>query len=262
MNDEKTKGMPMTGAEHQGSLKSPDSEPARKGVCLTGAVCAATAVMGTVADIAAGIALSGDLSAVPLTAAEKFAELQSSPLLGLYHLDMLNLITGVLMIPAYYALYTLLRRTAASGFAFLFFIIGTAVFISNNTALPMFELSRSYYAAESEIQKNLFAAAGEAMTARGAHGSFGVFPGFALCSAAGILMSAAMLKSGIFGKAAAYAGIAGGTLLLVYLIAVTFFAALKTAALMIAASGGLLSLAWMLLFTAGLFKTGCGRQNR
>lgn len=254
--------MPMTGTERQGSLKRGDCEPMYKKVCLAGAVCAAAAVMGTVADIAAGIALGGDLSAVPLTAAEKFAELQSSPLLGLYHLDMLNLITGVLMIPAYCALYTLLRRTAVSGFAFLFFIIGTAVFISNNTALPMFELSIKYAAAGSEMQKNLFAAAGEAMIARGAHGSFGVFPGFALCSAAGVLMSAAMLKSGIFGKAAAYTGIAGGMLLLVYLIAVTFVPALKTAAMMIAAPGGLLSLAWMILFTVGLFKTGCGSQNR
>lgn len=44
--------------------------------------------------------------------------------------------------------------------------------------------------------------------------------------------------------------------LIVYLILVTFVPAVETAAMMIAAHGGLLSLAWMIMFTIRLFKLG------
>ena len=71
-------------------------------------------------------------------------------------------------IPVYFALYAALRKTNKpyALLALIIFLLGTAIFVSNNTALPMLELSRKYALAD-ETQKSLLAAAGEAMLVRG-----------------------------------------------------------------------------------------------
>jgi hypothetical protein len=63
-----------------------------------------------------------------------------------------------------------------------------------------------------------------------------------------------MLKGKIFSKVTAYLGILGGTLLLIYLILVTFTPDINTMAMMVATPGGLLSMAWLIMFTIKLFK--------
>jgi len=160
------------------------------------------------------------------------------------------------MIPTYLALYVAHRRVniAYVKLALIIFIIVAAVFITNNTALPMLELSKNYFASTTETQKTLLAAAGESMLARGAHGSPGAFLGFILSSIASIVMSFGMLKGKIFSKTTAYAGILGGTMLLIYLVLVTFVPDVKTMAMMVATPGGLLSMAWLIMFTIKLFK--------
>ena len=227
-----------------------------KSIYTLGGVTALIVIAGTLLDIILGTVLGGDLSLIPKTAIDRFAQFEVNPWLGLYNLDMLNLCTAILMIPTYFALYGAHRRINSSyiKLALLIFTIGTTVFAANNVALPMLELSRNYAAATVEAQRNLIAAAGEAMLARGAHGSPGAFPGFVLSSIAGIVMSIGMLKGKVFSKANAICGILGGSLLVVYLILVTFVPAIEKAAMIIAAPGGLLSLAWMIMFTFRLFK--------
>ena len=46
----------------------------------------------------------------------------------------------------------------------------------------------------------------------------------------------------------------GGSLLIVYLLLISFVPDIEKAAMIIAAPGGLLSLAWMIMFTIRLFK--------
>ncbi|MHB1150974.1 MAG: DUF4386 family protein [Eubacteriales bacterium] len=253
----------MSGNKQNVTIKHEDPETQWKSIIIFGAVTAVFVILGTLFDIIMGMSLGADLTAIPNTAIERFLEFDNNWLLGLYHLDMLNLITGILMIPTYFALYTAHRRAnkAYAELAFIIFIIGTAVFISNNSALSMLELSKSYNASTSEMQRTLFTAAGEAILAKSAHGSLGVFPGFALSTSAGIIMSVEMLKGKVFGKATAYIGITGGVLLLAYLILVTFIPNIKTAAIIIATPGGLLSLAWIIMFTVKLFKMGIYVDN-
>ena len=243
---------------HKQTPANPNENAERqwKGMYTLGGITALIVIAGTILDILLGTIMGGDLSAIPKTAVDRFAQFQNNPLLGLYNLDLLNLCTSVLIIPTYFALYAAHRRIHLSyvKLALLIFAIGTAVFAANNTALPMLALSRNYSASTVEAQRNLLAAAGEAMLARGAHGSPGAFPGFILSSIASIIMSVGMLKGRIFSKANAYFGILGGILLMVYLILVTFVPAVETAAMMIAAPGGLLSLAWIIMFTIRLFK--------
>jgi drug/metabolite transporter superfamily protein YnfA len=128
------------------------------------------------------------------------------------------------------------------------------VFITNNAALSMLDLSQKFQTTETIEQKNVFAAAGEALLSKGAHGSIGVFPGFVLITLSELLISLAMLKGVMFSKATAYFGIFGTTLLFIYLILVTFVPSSKEFAILLAAPGGILSLIWMILFTFRLFK--------
>lgn len=100
------------------------------------------------------------------------------------------------------------------------------------------------------------AVAGEALHARSAHGSLGVFPGFVLIIISEVLISFVMLKGRLFSKITAWLGLTGNSLLFIYIILVTFVPAMKSVAMLIAAPGGLLALAWMIIFTGRLFKLG------
>ena len=131
----------------------------------------------------------------------------------------------------------------------------------NLSALPMLELSNKYFATQSETQKLLFAAAGEAMLVRGSHGSLGVFIGFVLPNVGGLLMSLVMLKGKIFSRSTAYLGITGSSLLLIYLLIVTF-TSVKSMATLIAMPGGLMSMAWMILFAIRLLKLGAKTHDK
>ncbi|MHB1279466.1 MAG: hypothetical protein ACYC1Q_13845 [Bacteroidia bacterium] len=223
-----------------------------------GAVCTLIGLMGILLDVIFGTATGGDLTALPQTAVDRFTELQKNPLLGLYNLDFLNILVQLILIPAYFALYAAHRNSnrAFASLALLIFLCGTVLLVASNAALPMLELSRSYFASGSETEKFMFAAAGEALLARGAHGSLGAFIGFALPNIAGILLAFVMLKGKIFSKTTAYLGIAGSTLLVVYLILVSFVPGANSMATALAMPGGLMAMAWMILFALRLFRLG------
>jgi drug/metabolite transporter superfamily protein YnfA len=183
-------------------------------------------------------------------------QLQEYKLSGLYNLDFLNLIVSVIFIPVFVALYISLRNDdePSALFSLIIFIIGTSVFITNNAALPMLDLSQKYQAAATPDQSAFIASAGEALLTKGTHGSLGVFPGFALIILSEFLISVVMLRGVIFSKATALFGISGTILLMIYLILVTFIPSSKETAMILAAPGGILSLIWMILFTIRLFK--------
>ncbi len=240
------------------SDKNESTEQQWKNIYTFGAVTALVVIISTIFDIIIGTVTGGDLSAVPHTAIEKFAQFQDNWLLGLYNLDMLNYFTTILMVPTYFALCAAHRRAslAYTLLAMVIYFIGAAAFITNNAALPILELSSKYAAATTEGQKILIAAAGEAMVARGAHGSPGAFAGYFLPAAGSLVMAFGMLKGGVFSRPTGYVGISGGLLILVYVILVTFVPAIKNIAVMVAAPGGLLVLTWMIMFTIRLFRLG------
>jgi hypothetical protein len=96
---------------------------------------------------------------------------------GLYHLDLLNIIVQMILVPAYISLYFALRNTNKP-YAFLaltIYLFGSVIMVGNNSALPMLDLSNKYFISTIESQKELYAAAGESLLAQGAHGSPGIF---------------------------------------------------------------------------------------
>ena len=80
--------------------------------------------------------------------------------------------------------------------------------------------------------------------------------GFFLNEAAGVLISVAMLRSGIFSKVNAYAGIFGFSILLVFEYFSAFVSGLSDVTMMLSMFGGLLSMAWYILMARKLFQLG------
>jgi hypothetical protein len=178
--------------------------------------------------------------------------------LGLRNLGLLNIITVVLGIPAFLALYGAHRQTnqAYAMLAMIIFFIGAGVFLATNRAFPMLELSHQYAAATTDAQRTMLAAAGQAMLSVGKSHSPGTWLGFFLAEIAGFIISVVMLKGKIFSKATAYAGMVGFSLLLIFDIVSSFALGLTDAVMVLAMIGGLLSMAWYLLLARRLFQLG------
>lgn len=239
-------------------LKSNESQ--WKSIYVLGGIFAILSLVAVVLDIFIGSSTGGDLSELPQTAVERFAQFQQNTWLGLYNLDLLNTVNQLISIPVYFALYAALRKTNKpyALLALIIFLLGTTIFVSNNTALPMLELSRKYVLAD-EMQKPLLAAAGEAMLVRGEHGSLGVFFSFLLPTLSALVFSFVMLQGNVFSKASAYIGVLGNTLMLIYVLLVTFAPTVKNMAMAFAMPGGLLLLAWMVMITLRLFRLGISK---
>jgi hypothetical protein len=148
----------------------------------------------------------GDLLPTASTVIDSFALLQNNWLLGLLSFDLVMLVSAVLLIPIYLALYVSLRRASPSlmAIALTLGLVGIAAYFAVNPAFTMLSLSTHYAAATSEAQRALFVAAGLA-TLAGYQGT-----GFDM-----YYVLSAMLRSAIFSKGTAYLGIAAGILMIV-----------------------------------------------
>jgi hypothetical protein len=209
-------------------------------------------------DVVIGNINGGDLSSLPQTAIDRFAQFHENKFQGLYHLDLLNIIVQMILIPAYFALFAVHRNiNKAFGFlALIVFLFGSVIMVANNTALPILELSNKFFSTTIESQKVLYAAAGESMLALGAHGSPGIFLGFFIPNIANLIMSVVMLKGKVFSKTNSWIGIIGSILMLLYVILVNFGTGVENMATAFAMPGGLLLMVWMIMFTISLFKLG------
>jgi hypothetical protein len=227
-----------------------------KTIYKIGIITTILVLCGIVLDMVVGTVIGGNITELPQTAVERFNQFKENSLLGLYNLDLLNIINQIVLIPSIIALYAAHREVnkPIAMFSLILFLIGTTIFVTGNTALTMFDLSHKYFAASSDEQKMLLSAAGEAMLAKGSHGSLGVFIGFALPTFANVLMSYVMLNGKVFSRTASYIGIIGNSLMVVYIIMVTFKPAVEKMALVFAMPAGLLVMTWMIMFTMKLFK--------
>lgn len=238
------------------ALSMADTEKQWKSVYRLGGIMTTIALIGILTDVIIGNITGGNLTALPQTAVERFAQFHEKKFLGLYNLDFLNILNQILLIPAYFALYAVHRaiNKPHALLALLIFLFGSAIMVSNNAALPMLELSNKYFAATTESQKLLFAAAGESLLASGAHGSPGIFLGFFIPNIANLLISIVMLNGKIFSKLNSWIGIVGSILIMLYVILINFVPGVETMATAIAMPGGLLLMAWMIMYTIKLFR--------
>lgn len=233
-----------------------NSEKQWKSIYTLGIITTVIALTGILFDVVIGNITGGNLSTLPQTAIDRFAQFHDNKYMGLYNLDLLNIIIQMILVPTYFALYAVHRNVnnAYGLLAFIVFLFGSVIMVENNTALPMLELSNKYFTTTIESQKTLYAAAGESMLARGEHGSAGIFLGFFIPNIANLIMSIVMLKGRIFSKINSWLGIIGSILMMLYVILVNFGSGVENMATAFAMPGGLLLMAWMIMFTIKLFK--------
>ena len=118
----------------------------------------------------------------------------------------------VLAIPVALALWAALgRREPALMAAFVALsLVGAAAFVAARPAFEMQALSAGYALATTDAQRALFLAAGEAALAT-FHGT-AFWVSYALGAVGGLVLAAAMLRTAVFGRTAAYLRIGSSVL--------------------------------------------------
>ena len=223
-----------------------------------GGAAALGAVLVGIAEIAITFLPGGGMSASPETVLDWFALFQENWFLGLRDLGLLNIVITILGIPVYLALYGAHRRgrqTVYAALAAIVYFIGVGVFLGTNRAFPMLALSDQYAAATSAAQKATITAAAQAMLAVGQSHTPGTFLGFLFTEISGIIISVVMLRSRVFSKVTACAGIVGFGCLLVFEICASFAPGLANVNMLLAMIGGLLSMVWYVLIALRLMGT-------
>ena len=228
-----------------------------KGIYKLGGIAALGAVLVGIIEILITFLPGGN--APQETVLDWFTLFQENPFMGLRNLGLLNIFLNALAILTYLALYMAHRKTSERPFAALATVVsflGIGIFFATNRAFPMLALSNQYAVAATDTQQTMLEAAGQSMLSVGASHTPGTFLGFFLAELAGVLISVVMLRSGVFSKVNACAGILGFTILLVFEYFSSFVSGLSNVTMMLAMFGGLLSMAWYILLAKKLFQLG------
>jgi hypothetical protein len=229
-----------------------------------GGIAALIALLINVSDVVLGFGGSEVITYGSQPAASWFATFQHSPFKGLYSLGIFNIAYMFAMLPVYVALLWAHRRHfgVQTALVFIVYLLATAIYASTNAAIPMFVLWNKYALAQTELQKTIFLAAGEAILARGEDFTPGTFIGFFLSGCAAITVSVIMLCGGIFGKRNAWIGIIGFTFLSLFTFFATFVPTLYTFSFYFFGSiGGILALTWFALTSRRLFQLGAHEKT-
>jgi hypothetical protein len=142
------------------------------------------------------------------TALEWFKLFQKNPIIGLIDFEFLMVIYVLLCLPIALALYVVLRPVNPSWTAIYLAltILGLMCFITARPAFEMLYLSRAYAAAQTDTQRAILLAAGEAKVAT-FHGT-AFYINYVLGSLTGLIISLVMLQSTFFSRKTAYVRIA------------------------------------------------------
>jgi hypothetical protein len=191
-----------------------------------------------------------------------FVLFQQNWIIGLLDFWGLEIPMYILFVPVFLALYFALRKVNQSGMtlALVIALVGIGIFLSTNNPFSMLSLSRQYTAATTDGQKSALLAAGQALltnTNQRAIGGFNL--GLFLVSAAGLIVSAVMLKSKIFSRGTAIVGILAFALSLADYLRQALTASVAIALLVIL-PGALFLVIWFILVGRRLFQL--GRRKR
>jgi hypothetical protein len=186
-----------------------------------------------------------------------FTLFQTDRFAAFSRLGIINIVTLSLSIPIYLAFPQAFgkHRPILAALASILFFIGTAVYLSSNTVLPLFAISQQY-ASAAEAQKPLLEAAGRAVLAQGADLTAGTFVGLFFTQIAGMLITAGMLRGDVFGKWTGVMGLVGFGLMSVFFILTAFVPAQYDNAMLIAAPGALFMIAYQILLARRFFQLG------
>jgi hypothetical protein len=224
---------------------------------LMGGVAALIAVVAFRRHFGTELTLLMDMGIIgmepPSSASDWFALLQDHRFLGLILLDLFDMVNYLLVGLVFLALYGALERankvalTVATACA----LVGVAVYLASNQAFAMLALSDQYAAASTDVMRMQFLAAGEALLA--IHNPAGIQLGLLLVALAGLIASAVMLRSQVFGKTTAILGVVANNLVLSYFVALPV---VPDIAFLFPAVSAPFRLFWYILIARRLFQLG------
>jgi hypothetical protein len=223
---------------------------------LGGAAAIAVILVG-LADIGMTF-LPGNASPKPGDVLGWFALFRINWLFGLRGLGLFNIFNTALGLVLFYVLYKVHARanTTYATLALILMTMASAIYISNNRALPMLSLASQYQSAATPAQKDLVASAGLGLLAQAEDFTPGTFVGFTLVEVAGVIMSLVMLGGRIIGKWTSLTCLLGYSLLLVFSSAVCFTPENFDPLLGFSMIAGLLSMVGFALVARRLFQLG------
>jgi hypothetical protein len=156
----------------------------------------------------------------PSSAMDWYTLLENNVFVGLILLNVVDVINYCLVGLMFLALCRALRRVSKGAVvvATVCVVVGIGVYFASNQSLALLSLSRHYAEAATDAQREMLLAAGEALLAIHSQGT-GVHLSFLLVVLAGLILSVIMLRSSVFGKAAAITGIVANGLRVCHLLA-------------------------------------------
>jgi hypothetical protein len=223
-----------------------------------GAIAALVAVVLFRRNFGAEVSLFTGIEAIPQSAAEWYALLQSDPFVGLSFLAVFDLfnyvLVGVLFLAlgvAFWRMHKNLVVLALAGG-----LVGITINLASNISLSMFSLSQQYAVATSEAQKAALLTAGQALLATNnplaTFRGTGTYMSVLLIALAGLLFSLTMLRSN---RATAIVGLLASACDLAYCLTAAFAPSIRA---LWSASAGLFWVIWHLLVARILFK--CAKE--
>lgn len=151
----------------------------------------------------------------PTTVTGWFELYHKNWLLGLFAADLMMLVSNLVLGVIYIALYGALRHanqpfmTLATALGF----VAIAAYFASNPAFSMLSLSNQYAAATTDAERTALLGAGQAVIAGWTGTAFNM--AYLLGAVVALIIALVMLRSHVFGKPTAYAGLAMGVLTLV-----------------------------------------------
>ncbi|MGO9088559.1 MAG: hypothetical protein ACLQBK_25420 [Candidatus Sulfotelmatobacter sp.] len=206
-----------------------------------------------------GIIRSGP-SALPNTVMDWYSVLHHYRLIGLTFLNLFDMVNYALIGLMFLGLDAALRRVNRScmRLATTLVLVAVAVYFASNQAFAMVSLSDQYATAATDAQRSELLAAGQALLAihnSGANYGHGIYLSYLFVNLAGLIAATVMLRSRVFGRAAAYTGILANAFGLGYYV--TQMLAPTMSVIPISAAAPFL-LVWYILIGRKLLQLGWG----
>ena len=230
-----------------------NADSAYKGLYRLGGAAAFVVVGSTL-----GVFIAYTVYPQPSTVSDWFELFQTNKVVGLLDFWGLEVLMYVMFALVFLALYVALRETdqGLMAIAITFSLLGVGIFLATNNPVSMLSLSDQYAAATTDAQRTTLLAAGQAVltnTGQRVVGGFNV--GLFLVSVAGLIVSSVMLRSSLFSRTAACAGILAWTLSLAdYLRQIVTQS--TAVALLVILPNALMVVVWFVLVGRRLYQLG------
>lgn len=187
------------------NLSTPTEDSSVSGLCLAGGIAAFLQLVTLIGIMA----VMATLGMRPTSVEDYFSLQQHSRLAAILRGDFLSLVMIALYLGTVPALYVSLRRAKPAGVAMaaLFVLIGVVLCFATESTFALLHLGDQYAAAHSAVEKAEILAAGRAAVATDMWNSSGGYLCGILLQGGSIIMSVIMMRSRMFSRLTAYAGL-------------------------------------------------------